>query len=154
MDLSGDLLLARSEAYGSLTGTGSLSYVRGDNLSTGDGLYNIMPLNGTLALVHRLGTWNSTAEVQAVAAKRHVSQVRNEIGTGAYWLLNLRTSYEWKYVRLDLSVENLLDRFYANPLGGAYVGQGPSMTTNGIPWGVPVPGRGRSFNVALNLHFF
>ena len=154
VDLSGDLLLARSEAYGSLTGTGSLSYVRGDNLSTGDGLYNIMPLNGTLALVHRLGTWNSTAEVQAVAAKRHVSQVRNEIGTGAYWLLNLRTSYEWKYVRLDLSVENLLDRFYANPLGGAYVGQGPSMTTNGIPWGVPVPGRGRSFNVALNLHFF
>jgi len=39
------------------------------------------------------------------------------------------------------------------PLGGAYVGQGNSMTTNGIPWGVAVPGMGRSFNVSLNLRF-
>ena len=28
-----------------------------------------------------------------------------------------------------------------------------SMTTNGVPWGVPVPGMGRSINVALNVHF-
>jgi hypothetical protein len=30
------------------------------------------------------------------------------------------------------------------PLGGAYVGQGTTMSTNGIPWGVAVPGMGRS----------
>jgi iron complex outermembrane receptor protein len=42
---------------------------------------------------------------------------------------------------------------YANPLGGAYVGQGPSMSTTSIPWGVAVPGPGRSLNVAVELQF-
>ena len=73
--------------------------------------------------------------------------------TGAYSLLNLRSSYEWKQVRLDFGIENVFNRFYSMPLGGAYVGQGPSMTTNGIPWGIPVPGMGRSINTALNVRF-
>jgi iron complex outermembrane recepter protein len=153
LDLSGQALLGKSNVYGSFTGTGLLNWVRGGNLETGDNLYNIMPLNGKLALVHRLGGWSSTAEVQGVAGKREVSQVRNEVRTAGYWLLNLRSSYEWKYARLDVGIENLLDRFYSLPLGGAYIGQGPSMTTNGIPWGVPVPGMGRSINVALNFRF-
>ena len=36
-------------------------------------------------------------------------------------------------------------------LGGAYLGQGASMTSKGIPWGVVVPGMGRSFNLALTV---
>jgi len=152
-DLSGNLLLGKSDGIGSFTGTGIINYIRGDNLSTGDNLYNIMPLNVKLAVMHSLGGWNSTAEVQAVTAKSQVSRVRNEIQTGGYWLMNLRSSYEWKHARLDFAIENIFDRFYSNPLGGAYVGQGASMTTNGIPWGVPVPGMGRSFNIALSLFF-
>jgi iron complex outermembrane receptor protein len=112
-----------------------------------------MPVNGLLSLAYQLGTWITTAEVLAVAAKSHVSQVRNEISTGAYALVNLRTSYEWKFLRVDASLENLVGQLYANPLGGAYVGQGPSMSTSGIPWGVAVPGAGRSFNLALKLQF-
>jgi iron complex outermembrane receptor protein len=68
-------------------------------------------------------------------------------------LANLRMSYTWKNARLDLGIENLANRAYALPLGGAYLGQGPSMTTAGIPWGVPVPGPGRSVEAALNLQF-
>lgn len=153
LDLSSDMLLSDSRVYGSFTGSGALNYVRGENLTTGDNLYNIMPLNGKLALVHRLGGLTSTAEVKLVAAKNEVSQVRNEVQTGGYTLFNLRSSYQWKYARLDIGIENLLNKFYSLPLGGAYVGQGASMTTNGIPWGVPVPGMGRSINVALNMHF-
>jgi len=153
LDLSGHLLLANTADYGSFTGTGGLNYVRGDNLSSGEDLYNIMPLNLKLALVHHLGGWTNTAEFLAVADKERVSQVRNEVPTGGYGLFNLRSSYQWKNARLDVGVENLLNRFYSQPLGGAYVGQGSSMTTNGIPWGVPVPGPGRSVNVALNVHF-
>jgi len=152
-DLSGRLLLAKTDRYGSFTGTGVLSYVRGENLSTHDNLYHIMPLNGKLAVTHRLGPWTSMMEMIAVTDKNRLSQVRNEFGTGGYWYLNLRTSYEWKHARLDFGIENVFNRYYANPLGGAYVGQGPSMTTNGIPWGVAVPGMGRSFNVALNVYF-
>ncbi len=153
LDLSARLLLAEGSSWGSLTGNLSLGWVRGDNLTTGDGLFNVMPLNGLLSLVHQLGTWTTTAEFLAVAAKAHLSQVRNEIPTGAYFVLNLRSSYEWRFIRVDVGIENLLDRLYANPLGGAYVGQGPSMSTTGIPWGVAVPGAARSFNVALNLSF-
>jgi iron complex outermembrane receptor protein len=42
-----------------------------------------------------------------------VSDVRNEIKTAGYGLTNLRTSYTWKQVRVDLGVENLFDKFYA-----------------------------------------
>jgi len=152
-DLSGHLLLGKSGTIGSFTGTGVLSFVRGDNLTTGDNLYNLMPLNAKVALVHRLKGWTTTPEIVAVAAKTRVSRVRDEIRTSGYWLMNLRSSYEWKHARLNFAIENLFNRFYSNPLGGAYVGQGPSMTTRGIPWGVAMPGMGRSFNVSLDLFF-
>jgi iron complex outermembrane receptor protein len=82
-----------------------------------------------------------------------LSQVRNEVPTGDYSLFNLRSSYEWKNARVDIGVENVFDTFYLLPLGGAYLGQGNSMTSNGVPWGMSVPGKGRSVNVALNLNF-
>jgi len=153
LDLSARLLLGEASSWGKLTANLTLSYVRGDNLTTGDGLYNIMPFNGLLSLVHQLGTWTNTAELVAVASKNHLSQVRNEIPTGSYYVLNLRSSYEWSFLRVDVAIENLLDRMYSAPLGGAYVGQGPSMSTTGIPWGVAVPGPARSFNVALGFNY-
>lgn len=154
LDLSGSVLLTAGDAdWGSLKGTGVLSYVHGRNTTTGDGLYNIMPINAKLALEQRHGQWTHVAEVQLVAAKTRVSQVRNEVTTAGYGLLNLRTSYEYKQLRLDLGVENLLNHFYRLPLGGAYLGQGAAMTSQGIPWGVVVPGPGRSVNVAVSLSF-
>ena len=153
LDLSARLLVAEGSSWGSLTPSLTASYVRGENASTGDGLYEIMPPNATFAILHRLGTWASTAELTAVASKRHVSRVRNEIPTDAYYVVNLRSSYRWRFLRVDAGVENLLDRMYFNPLGGAYVGQGPTMSTTGVPWGVAVPGPARSFNVAVNLQF-
>lgn len=152
-DLSGQALLADAGRAGSVTASGAVSFVRGDNLSTGDALYGIMPVNARLALVHRLGTWIGSAEVLAVGDKRRVSRVRNELPTGGYYLLNLRGSYGWAHARLDVGVENLLDRLYANPLGGAYVGQGASMSTTGIRWGTAVPGPGRSLSAAFSVFF-
>ncbi|MEW6677971.1 MAG: TonB-dependent receptor [Pseudomonadota bacterium] len=153
IDLSGDLLLGEPEGLGSFTVAGMVSYVRGKDLDTGDSLYHIMPLNGKFSLVHTLGGWTSTAEWVVVAAKKRVSEVRNEIPTDGYALLNLRTSYAWKQVRLDLAVENVFDRYYVQPLGGVYIGQGNSMSVNAIPWGMGLPGMGRSVNVAVNVKF-
>jgi iron complex outermembrane receptor protein len=133
--------------------TGLLAYTSGTNLDTNDGLYNIMPLNGKLALTHALGGWNGLVEVVAAAAKDDVSAVRNEIETAGYGLVNLRGSYTWKQVRIDLGVENLFNKFYSLPLGGAYTGQGSTMMLNGIPWGIAVPGMGRSIYTALTLSF-
>jgi iron complex outermembrane receptor protein len=153
LDLSGNLQLGQSAAWGSFKGTGVLSFVQGSNLTTGDNLHNIMPLNAKLALAQTWGAWTNTAEVQLVAAKIKVSQVRNEVPTAGYGLLNVRSSYTYKQLRVDLGIENLLNRSYALPLGGAYLGQGASMTSLGIPWGTVVPGMGRSVNVALSLSF-
>ncbi|MBP6009026.1 MAG: TonB-dependent receptor plug domain-containing protein [Rhodoferax sp.] len=153
LDLSGNLPLGTTANWGSFKGTGVLSFVNGSNQTTGDNLYNIMPLNTKLAVAHSLEAWTTTAELQLVAAKTRVSQVRNEVPTAGYGLLNLRSSYETKRLRFDVGIENLLNRSYALPLGGSYLGQGASMTSLGIPWGVVVPGMGRSVNMALSLRF-
>ena len=146
-DFSGYLPLARLDGLGSFTATGLLNYVRGKNETTGDNLYNIMPLNGKLAVVQRLGSWSTTVEGQFVSAKTDVSQVRNEVKTSGYSLLNLRSSYEWKQARFDFGIENALNKFYAAPLGGAYLGQRTAT------WGTPVPGMGRSLYAAVNIKF-
>ena len=152
LDLSGRMPLGKTSVgnFG-LLATGS--YTRGKNRSTGDGLYNIMPLNGSLSITHRQAGWDNALEFQAVDGKSRVSAVRNEVRTGGYGLVNLRTSHSWKQVRLDAGIENLLDKAYSHPLGGAYVGQGSTMMINGIPWGVTVPGAGRSLYLGLSVSF-
>lgn len=153
VDVSGHSVLVKSSGAGSFTATGILSLVRGENRTTGDNLYNIMPENARLALVHNLGKWINTVEEQLVGAKSDVSQVRDEVRTGGYGLLNLRSSYDLRKVRFDIGLENVLNKFYASPSGGAYVGQGMTMSAMGIPWGIPIPGMGRSFYVGLTWKF-
>ncbi|MFZ3219042.1 MAG: TonB-dependent receptor, partial [Rhodoferax sp.] len=152
VDVSGYLPLAKTGDYGSFKFTGVLSYVNGKNEVTGDNLYNTMPLNAKLALVQQVAKWTHTAEVQLVSAKTATSRVRNEMETAGYGLLHLRSSYAWKQARLDLGIENVLDRLYNDPLGGAYVGQGSTMGT-AVPYGTPVPGMGRSLYAGVTVMF-
>jgi iron complex outermembrane receptor protein len=151
-DLSGRAPLAKTD-LGEFGIKGVLAYVDGENRTTGDELYNIMPLNARLALTHALGTWGGAVELVGVKAKDAVSDVRNEIKTSGYGLVNLRASYAWKQVRADFGIENLLDRSYRLPTGGAYVGQGSSMSMNGVPWGIAVPGMGRSLYAGVTYRF-
>ena len=153
IDISGQLPLAESSDYGRFSATGILNYVRGENQTTDDNLYNIMPLNAKLALEQHLNSWANSVEVELVAAKTDVSQVRNEQETSGYGLLHLRSSVSWQQLRFSLGVENLLDRFYNDPLGGAYLGQGKTMSPNDVAWGVPVPGMGRSIYAGMNFSF-
>jgi iron complex outermembrane receptor protein len=157
IDLSGHALLASGTGYGDVTVNGKVNYTRGENRDTGGNLYNIMPLNAKLALTQRHGAWRNRVEGEFVAAKDDVSQVRNEIKTGGYSLFNLRARYEQKRYSVDFGIENLFDRYYALPLGGAYVGQGTTMTIppagNYPQWGVAVPGPGRTFYAGLNVKF-
>ena len=156
--------LAKTE-FGDLALKGLLNYTNGKNLDTGDGLYNIMPLNGKLTLTHVLGGWDDGVEVVGVKAKTTVSAVRNEVRTPGYALVNLRASYAWSQARIDFGIENLFDRLYYLPTGGAYVGQGASMSfdreggtigTNGGTaslWGTAVPGMGRTLYAGLTVKF-
>lgn len=153
LDLSGFADLGQTAQGGQWGVGGVVNYVRGTNRTTGEALYNTMPLNAKLTLSHRLGSWSSAAELQMVAAKSRTSAVRNELPTAGYALVNLRTSYEWKQIRLDGGIDNLFNRFYNHPLGGAYVGQGRTMAGTVVPWGVAVPGMGRSLYLGVTVKF-
>lgn len=156
IDLSGKMPLAKND-MGEFGLNGLLNYTKGENRDTGDGLYNIMPLNAKLALTQKRGGWDNAAELVMVSRKDDVSEMRNEMETPGYALVNLRGSYSWKKVRVDFGVENVFDRLYYHPLGGAYLGQGTTMTTQAVAtvpqWGTPVPGMGRSIYTALNIQF-
>jgi len=45
----------------------------------------------------------------------------------------------------------VFDRLYYLPLGGAYTGQGTTMMINAIPWGIAVPGMGRSVYTGVSF---
>jgi len=153
IDVSGYLPLVESSNYGRFTATGILNYVRGKNKSTGDNLYNMMPLNVKLAVVQSLDNWTNTVEVELVDDKTNVSDTRNEVKTSSYGIMNLRSSYKWKKVSVNVGVENLFDKFYNDPLGGVYFGQGKTMSGTGVDWGLSVPGMGRSIYAGVNYQF-
>jgi iron complex outermembrane receptor protein len=153
VDVSGFRHLAKIDGIGSFTARGLLNYVRGENRTTDDKLYNIMPLNAKLTLEHELGEWTNVAELVLVSAKDDTSAVRNELETAGYGLLNLRSSYLWKSLRVDIGLENALNKQYDLPLGGAYMGQGKTMSPMDVPYGVAVPGMGRSLYAGLNYEF-
>ena len=152
VDVSGKLPLASND-LGNWGVEGLVNYTNGKNRDTNDELYNIMPLNGKLALTQQSGGWSSAFEVVAVTSKNQVSDVRNEIQTAGYTLYNLRASHSWDQVRVDIGVENLTDKFYYLPTGGTYTAQGTTMGINSIPWGIGVPGMGRSFYTGVNVSF-
>lgn len=149
--------IASTDRFGSLAADLVGSYTRGRNDDTDDNLYSVMPLNATLSMTQDIGRWHNTLEGEFVAAKEDVSAVRNEMPTVGYGLLHLRARYEADQWNVECGVENLLDRYYEHPLGGAYVGQGTTMTVPPAPnqprWGTPVPGAGRSVYAAVNLKF-
>lgn len=156
LDVSGKMRLAETR-FGVFGLEGKLGYVDGENTRTGDGLYQLMPLNTRIALTQRSDAWDNALELVAVDNKDSVSRVRNEIETAGYGLLNLRFARRWERVRVDVGVENLLDRLHALPTGGAYVGQGTTMANPPLPnypqWGTAVPGPGRSVYAAVNVKF-
>lgn len=153
IDINAKKRLTEGGHLGIFTATGVISYVRGKNTKTDDDLYNIMPLNAKFGLQHQLGVWNNHLELHMVAAKDNVQAVRRELETDGYSLVNFYTSYDWKHARFDLGFENIFDKGYADPLGGAYLGQGMTMASNAMApqRGIQVPGMGRSINVGLTL---
>jgi iron complex outermembrane receptor protein len=97
--------------------------------------------------------WTNTIQGQFVTSKTNVNSVRNEIVTGGYSLFNLRSSYDDKKYRVNFGIENLLNKLYALPQGGAYLGQGNTMSMNGVAWGTGVAGMGRTIYVSANMKF-
>ncbi len=154
VNIDGQLQIWDDARFGQGTFRGSLNYVQGQR-TDGINLYNIMPLNGLLALDQKMGRWRTSVELQLVGAKTLVSEVHNEVPTAAYALVNLRAGYDWDSVTVDLGIENLLDTNYDLPQGGANLVnyRKAGMMGSSPVWGYPVSGPGRSFNARVAVKF-
>ncbi|NTV05594.1 MAG: TonB-dependent receptor [Chlorobiaceae bacterium] len=157
LDISGKVGLWENSALGSGQLRGSLGYVHGKELNTGGSLYHMMPLNGYLTLEQSLAGWSNAVEIQLVGRKSETDPLRFEPETAGYALLNLRTAYQWKNLRIDLGVTNLFDKFYYLPLGGINYdnfldSKIPPSTRRAADFG-PLAGQGRSFNLGLTQTF-
>lgn len=146
-NLSWSAPVASNASFGSFTFTGNAAYARGKRADGGD-LYRIMPFNALLTLEHTSGAWYNQIETKLVARKDRVDARRLEPETAGYALLNARTAYQVrKNVRLTAGVSNLLDKAYADPLGGVYLS---GLRADGGTLR-PLPGHGRSIDIGISI---
>ncbi|MDC6484609.1 TonB-dependent receptor [Methylophilaceae bacterium] len=150
LDLSGYKSLTSIKGYGDIVLKGSFSYSRGKNTDANDSLYRLMPANTKLAVEQKFGNWNNRLEASLVKNKTNLSKIRNESETPGYGLINVFSTYSYKDAELSFGITNLFDKYYIDPLGGSYLGQGATMMT-GVSNNQGVPGMGRSFNLGLTI---
>jgi iron complex outermembrane receptor protein len=118
-------------------------------------LYHMMPVHGSLGLEHQLvtewGEFNNYIGTELVAPKTVVATTYNEPKTPGYALLNLRTTYHYKQLTLNLGIDNVMNKLYFNPLGGVYIyATNFQYSTTNLP---AVPAMGRSVFASFNLEF-
>jgi iron complex outermembrane receptor protein len=151
-DANAAFTLSDNTASGVLRITSTAGYVHGEDLSTLTPLYHMMPLHGSLALEHEYRGWSSVLRFSTVTRKTAVDPMRLEPPTAGYSLVDVRTAYEWRNLRLDFAIANLLDRQYASPLGGTWQSARYPPGFAGSTFR-PLPAAGRSFNTGFSVKF-
>ena len=151
-DANGSYTVSENTVSGTFKVTGAAGYVHGEDLTTQTPLYHIMPIHGSLALEHELGSWSNALALHMVGRKTAVDPIRLEPPTAGYFLLDARTAYEWRHVRLDVAITNVLDRQYDNPLGGTWQ-SAPYPPGYGGATFRPLPAPGRSFDMGVSVKF-
>jgi iron complex outermembrane recepter protein len=120
-------------------------------LSARTSLYRVMPLQGALALEHEFKAWSSSLNFHAVDRKTDVDTMRLEPPTPGYSLVDFRTAYTWRNLRIDFAVTNLFDRQYASPLGGTWQS---ALYPPGYAGSFrPLPAAGRSLDTGFTFKF-
>jgi iron complex outermembrane receptor protein len=118
----------------------TVSFTRGRNLSAADNLYRLAPLRGTVALRHRWRSFSSEAEAVWASNQADVAAYNQERPTPGHAALNLRTTYAWRNrLTLQLAVENVFDKVYADHLNGIN-----RVSASDVPVGARLPAYGRS----------
>jgi iron complex outermembrane receptor protein len=151
-DVTAAYTLSDNTAGGAFRITGSAGYGRGEDLTTRTPLYRVMPLQGTMALEHNLGAWSSVLKFHTVARNTDVDPIRLQPPTAGYSLVDFHTALEWRNLRLDFGIGNLLDRQYASPLGGTWQS---ALYPPGFAGSTfrPLPAMGRSLDTGFSVKF-
>lgn len=153
IDVTGRADLYKNNTLGQFSTRTIMSYVSGKRMD-GVNLYHMMPFNIKLDLDHKREGWKNTFEVQFVDAKDNVQSIRNELRTSSYFLLNAKTGYQWKYLSMDIGLDNILNKQYYYPLSGVYIGDQYAMTlASSNPNTQNLPGLGRSVYVGMTVTY-
>ena len=146
-NLSWGMPVAQGHAFGAIKFTGNAALTRGARKDGGN-LYHMMPLNALLALEQTSGAWTNQVEMKLVARKDRIDTRRLEDETGGYALLHVRSAYQLnKRARFSTGISNLLDKDFADPLGGGYL-SGLKANKGSLE---SLRGAGRSFDIGLTI---
>jgi iron complex outermembrane recepter protein len=151
-DVNATYTLSDNSVSGVFRITGSAGYAHGEDSSTQTPMYHVMPFHGTVALEHQFKGWSSALQFHTVDRKSEVDPMRLEPPTSGYSLVDLRTAYVWRNLRLDFAVTNLFDRQYASPLGGTWQS---ALYPPGYAGDTfrPLPAAGRSLDTGFTVNF-
>jgi len=148
-ELYGFELAGSYEITRGLSVDASASYVRGRNKDTGDDLYRIAPLRGLVDLAYRKDAWEAHLECVWAGSQNRVSKLQDEEVTPGFGILNLRVARVFaETLRLEVGVENLLDKRYAQHLGGVNRVTGGDLAT-----GERIPSAGRFGYASVSWEF-
>lgn len=148
-ELYGAELAVSWDLHEQLNFTATASHTRGRNRETGDPLYRIAPLRGLASLVYQHEGWEVGVECEWAAAQNRVARGQNEPTTPGYGLVHLRFVRDLPHgVRVEIGVENVFDKSYADHLGGVN-----RVAISDVPVGGRIPGTGRLIYTGVNWMF-
>ncbi len=152
VDVKGQKLLWQNDRFGKGKVTTQLSYTRGQRRnSDADDLYHVMPMTLSTKLEQSVNNWVNTLELEWVAKKRHVDDLRHENTTPGYALVNLSSQVGVGAWSFSAGVRNVFDKYYAQPLGGVSIAQ---WAADGMQGQLePLPGLGRSIDLGVRFKF-
>jgi iron complex outermembrane receptor protein len=150
-DVNAAYTLSDNAVSGVFIVTGSMGYAHGEDSTTRTPLYHVMPFHGAIALQHDYKAWSSSLKFHTVDRKTDVDPMRLEPATPGYSLVDIRTAYVWRNLRLDFAITNLFDRQHADPLGGTW--QSARYPPGYAAAFRPLPAAGRSFDTGFSAKF-
>lgn len=150
-DVSGSKVLVKDSAYGSFNTSGTVGLARGMQVNNGNRLYHMQPLNAQISLNHKLGGWTNTLEARLVDDKSITNPDQNEQTTPGFAIMNWRTSYKLDNVTFAAGVDNIFNKQYYDPNGGANVSYWRATNTNAAMGALPAAGR--SYNLGMTVSF-
>ncbi|MBU2977189.1 TonB-dependent receptor [Alteromonas sp. C1M14] len=136
--------------YGRLTLLNRLDWQKGERKDDSSDLYQILPLQNRMTVQYEMDALTASLSWLWADSKTDVDARRKENTTSAYSVINLNTSYNIASFTFRFDIQNLLDEYYEQPLGGVNIAQFKADSSNGFS---QIAGRGRSIDVGVTWQF-
>lgn len=147
-ELYGIDMTARYNASRDLIFTGVASYVRGERTDINDDLYRISAPNVKLNASYYGADWQANLAWQVFAKQDKVAKLNNEQSSAGYGLVNASAIYYLGGLSVEIGVNNLFDKQYADHIAGTN-----RVMMAEVARGQKLPGTGRDLYLKLDYQF-